>query len=386
MSTETAVILAAGKGERMMPLTKNQPKCMVDFGGIPVITKVIYQLAFCGVKNIVVVVGYQKDTVISELRRIRGVNIDIIENDRFAEDTNILSLYLGINRITKSFILIEADTVFDDDLIAHLTSDIFDKKSVWFTNGLFNEQQYGGILKSDSEGNVLDIRIVTDFQEQYRGYQKLTGVMRVDERQIETFRALLKQYAANTIRQYYLVPWIQNLPSLPAIGADISAFSFATFNKMEEYQDIIRHRTFLSEYQSNGIHLISVDKLKHIEGFSSKKVENLTRKILQDGRWTRPICVEKNHWLVLDGQHRLEVAKHMGFKYIPSMLFNYCDVKFWSLRDNHEVSIGLVCEKALSGDIYPYKTVKHDFVIPIQPCDFRISELESFKDCKINGD
>jgi len=375
MTIDTAVFLAAGKGERMMPLTKDRPKCLLDFSGLSILKKTIYQLINCGIKSIIVVVGYCKEAVIADLENIRGVEITVVRNEKYDEDVNIYSLLLALEHVSDPFLLIEADTIFEDDLIAYLTSDGFEGKSVWFTKGPFTEVQYGGILKADDQGNIIDIRIVPEFEERYRGYKKLTGIMRVARAQLDLFKDLLTRYAAETIQQYYLVPWIENLASLPAVEADISAYDFATFNRPEEYLDVIKHRTFLSEYRGNGIHLIDVNKLKHIEGFSSRKVEKLAEKILGDDRWTRPICVEKNHWLVLDGQHRLEAAKRLGVKYIPSMLFNYCDVKFWSLRDNHDVSIELVCDKALSGDIYPYKTVKHDFIIPVQLCDFPISKL-----------
>lgn len=109
--------------------------------------------------------------------------------------------------------------------------------------------------------------------------------------------------------------------------------------------------------------LIRIDLLRHIEAHSPKRVANMTSKMLQSGIWEKPICVEQNHYLVLDGQHRLEVAIDLGLRYVPCELFDYKDdsLLVWSLRKDCIVSKELVIKRALSGNIYPYKTAKHKF-------------------------
>ena len=82
-----------------------------------------------------------------------------------------------MRRFIAPFVLIEADTILEDDLVAHITSDKFDGKSVWFTNGKFKNGQYGGILKADDNANIVDIRLVSNFEGRYEGYKKLTGLM-----------------------------------------------------------------------------------------------------------------------------------------------------------------------------------------------------------------
>jgi len=116
--------------------------------------------------------------------------------------------------------------------------------------------------------------------------------------------------------------------------------------------------------------LIRIDLLKHIEGYNEKRASNMKKKMVQSGVWEKPICIEKNYFLILDGQHRFEVAKKLGFKYIPCELFDYNDegVITWSLRKECIVSKELVIEKALGGNIYPYKTAKHRFPKKIEKC------------------
>ncbi len=127
------------------------------------------------------------------------------------------------------------------------------------------------------------------------------------------------------------------------------------------------------------IKLIKVKLLKHIEGFSKKRVQWLKNKICEEGYWTRPVCIGKNHYLVMDGQHRLEVAKELNLEYIPCLLFDYYEVEVWSLRDNHKVTPQLVIERALKEELYPYKTVKHRFPKPIENCNYKLGFLNKGK-------
>tara|TARA_Y100000768_G_C23961321_1_gene675537 strand:+ start:887 stop:1294 length:408 start_codon:yes stop_codon:yes gene_type:complete len=106
---------------------------------------------------------------------------------------------------------------------------------------------------------------------------------------------------------------------------------------------------------------ISVDQLKHIEDFGRKRVRWLKDKILSEGVWTVPLKIEKEHYLVMDGQHRMEVAKLLNLKYVPCILYSYDEVQVWSLRDNYEVNAELIIKRVFDDNIYPYKTAKHAF-------------------------
>ena len=77
----------------------------------------------------------------------------------------------------------------------------------------------------------------------------------------------------------------------------------------------------------------------------------------------------------MDGQHRMEVAKELKINRVPALLFKHDEVDFWSLRDNHVVDLESIIDKSLSGDIYPYKTVKYAFPMEIPKCSINLEEL-----------
>jgi hypothetical protein len=115
--------------------------------------------------------------------------------------------------------------------------------------------------------------------------------------------------------------------------------------------------------------------LRHIEGFSKRRVDWLEKKIIAESYWIKPIALDMEYDLVLDGQHRMEVALRLGLTRVPVVRFDYSKVFLRSLRPNYEFDWRIVTKRALEGDIYPYKTVKHDFDCPLPVCRFRLEEL-----------
>ena len=72
------VILAAGKGTRMLPLTKKTPKVLIPIAGKPFIWYLIENLKQAGVDEFGLIVGYKKEKIISFVKEI-GLDAEIIE-------------------------------------------------------------------------------------------------------------------------------------------------------------------------------------------------------------------------------------------------------------------------------------------------------------------
>ena len=128
------------------------------------------------------------------------------------------------------------------------------------------------------------------------------------------------------------------------------------------------------------IALIRTEELKHIEGFGHKRVIWLKDKILKEGFWTVPLKIEKNLNLVMDGQHRMEVAKELKLNAVPCLVYLYEEVEVWSLRKNYIVNAESIIKRVLSDNIYPYKTAKHAFPDGSNlRCRFTLEELKSIR-------
>lgn len=122
--------------------------------------------------------------------------------------------------------------------------------------------------------------------------------------------------------------------------------------------------------------LVPTNSLIHIEGFSKKRVNWLVDKIIKDNHWTNPLAIDSDYHLVLDGQHRMEAAKFLGFKNVPVIKYDYSNVKLWSLRPNYEFDWKEVTRRSLAGMPYPYKTVKHEFDMKLPKCEIPLETLK----------
>ena len=107
--------------------------------------------------------------------------------------------------------------------------------------------------------------------------------------------------------------------------------------------------------------LAPVAKLSPIEGHGTKRKEWLARKIQDEGVWKVPLRVERSRMLVMDGHHRLEVARLLKLRQVPVLFYMYDDVTVYSLRKSVAVTPGIIMDNADKGVIFPYKTAKHIF-------------------------
>jgi choline kinase len=112
-----AVILAAGLGTRLRPITNEVPKCMVPVNGIRIIDKQIDNLLSNGVDEIYVVDGYKAE-VLAEHLKTNFPEVHIVSNPRYAETNNMYSLYLTSKYVKgEEFLLMNADVYYDANII-----------------------------------------------------------------------------------------------------------------------------------------------------------------------------------------------------------------------------------------------------------------------------
>jgi choline kinase len=367
-----AIILAAGEGKRLQPLTKEKPKCLLKHKDETILERLINQIKRQGIEKIIVIVGYLKEKVIEKIGDIDGVKIDI--NHRYREDTNIYSMLLAVKDIDEDIMVFEADIIAEDEFIKYVSGTDFENKSVWFTGGKFTPDQNGGILKTDGKGNIIDIKIVEKYDEKYKEYDKLTGVMRIASKELEKFKELLKQYSSITLKQYYLVPWMDHIEDLASVKGDVSNYLFRTFNTIEDYKKI-NNMIFDEEVEERDVYLVETEKLCPIEAYDEKRLPVVRESIIQNGCWRYPLRIEKNHYLILDGHHSFEIALKMKLRFVPVIGFDYNEVKMWSLREEIPLDKKTVINNAKNGKIYPYKTVKHKFPNVRHECKIRLEEL-----------
>ena len=114
----TALLLAAGTGSRLAPLTDNTPKCLVSVNEISILERLVSALRSHNFKRLVIVVGHQGDCIRDFLgTRAGGMKITYITSPLYKTTNNIYSLWLARKAIDEPFLLIESDLVFDPEML-----------------------------------------------------------------------------------------------------------------------------------------------------------------------------------------------------------------------------------------------------------------------------
>ena len=111
-----AIIMAAGRGERMHPLTEKIPKPLIQVGGKRMIETVIEALHANGIYEIYVVVGYLKEQFEPLKKEFPGVTL--IDNPYFDTCNNIASLYVARDHLENCMILDGDQIIFDPSVLA----------------------------------------------------------------------------------------------------------------------------------------------------------------------------------------------------------------------------------------------------------------------------
>lgn len=120
------------------------------------------------------------------------------------------------------------------------------------------------------------------------------------------------------------------------------------------------------------------------EDVDASRLAVLEAKLLSDGRWTHPIAAHENAHFVMDGHHRLTVAKHLKLRVIPVVFTGYDDVEVTAWRPGETITPEHIFALVRSGRLYPCKTTRHIFKEPLPSCDIPLVGL-GFNAPKIRG-
>ncbi len=118
-----AIILSAGQGKRLLPLTEATPKCLLPVDGSrPALELQLRTLAACGIQRATVMVGFGADKVEHFLAHCPLPEIEVTTrfNPFFALSNNLATCWTAIPEMTEDFILLNGDTLFEPAVLERL--------------------------------------------------------------------------------------------------------------------------------------------------------------------------------------------------------------------------------------------------------------------------
>jgi choline kinase len=115
---EDAIVLSAGQGTRLLPVTATRPKCLIEVGGRSLLERQLAALAAAGLKRVLVVTGYRYDQIDEALSRPQPLAVETRFNPFWAVASSIGSVWIARDRLQGPFCLLNGDTLFDPEILA----------------------------------------------------------------------------------------------------------------------------------------------------------------------------------------------------------------------------------------------------------------------------
>jgi NDP-sugar pyrophosphorylase family protein len=114
----TAVVIAGGEGSRLMPLTADRPKTMVEVGGKPLLYWIVNWLKSYGIKHLVIGVAYKKEKVLEYMAQNKNFGLEVDFSEHTLEGGTAQGFKLAIDRFVKdeNFVAMNADELTNMNL------------------------------------------------------------------------------------------------------------------------------------------------------------------------------------------------------------------------------------------------------------------------------
>jgi len=116
-----AIILSAGQGRRLLPLTENTPKCCMHLEGRTVLEWQLSQIKQCQVEEVVVVTGFESERVEAVIQQatqhLQDFSVRALFNPFYAMSDNLATCWIARGEMHEPFIIINGDTLFEAEIL-----------------------------------------------------------------------------------------------------------------------------------------------------------------------------------------------------------------------------------------------------------------------------
>ena len=244
------IILAAGQGTRLRPLTNNKPKCMVEYKKKPIIDYIIDAAHDCSISDLVIVNGYKKEVLENYLK---NKDISFVTNIDYDNTNMVSTLFSAKDFMNDDLIISYADIIYKKEVLDKLIeskddfSVVVDKdwKQLWMAR-MENPLEDAETLKIKN-GYIYEIgkkpKSYKDIEGQYIGLVKISKNM--VRKVIKYYESLDKNalYDGKNFQNMYMTSLIQtisdNLVNVKPVYINGGWLEIDCIDDLESYRDYV---------------------------------------------------------------------------------------------------------------------------------------------------
>jgi len=115
-----AIILCAGQGRRLKPLTNNLPKCLLPIKSKTILEHIIENTIEAGIDEIFLVTGFRRHLIEDVVNQREFRQVKFIYNDEYSRTNTAFSLNLALKSLGSDFVLMNGDVFFDKGILTEL--------------------------------------------------------------------------------------------------------------------------------------------------------------------------------------------------------------------------------------------------------------------------
>ncbi len=194
-----AIILAAGTGTRLMPLTKDIPKPLLEIDNMSLMERMIINCISNNVNEFIVVLGHKKERVKEEidyLNKKYPVKIETVENRKYSQTNTSCSVKLATHQLDDDVMIINGDNVVDEGIISGLLK-IKETALVVDNYKHLNEESFKLRIENNiimEIGKGIDIDTASG---------EFIGISKVFKYDLPLFNSILDELVAEDVQNYY---------------------------------------------------------------------------------------------------------------------------------------------------------------------------------------
>jgi len=200
-----AVILAAGMGQRLMPLTRDKPKTLLEINNTTIIERIVINCLNNQIKEYLVVVGHNKEKVAKECDRLAqkyDITFSVVENQDYNKTNTGVSTYLAVQKLkNKDFLIINGDNVFDEKIIENLLKS----KSTAMIIDNYKQLNKESFKISIEGSTIKDMGKQIDIES---SSGEFIGISKVASADVELFGQILSKLTQEDPQQYYDIAYV----------------------------------------------------------------------------------------------------------------------------------------------------------------------------------